>query len=113
MRVVHEEERGAVVGAEVAGGDVLAVAGDVGVGERAVVEDLEEAGGAAAELDVRPAGLADGGDVEAVAGGDELFSNSPKVSLAGPRSVRFSLAGRLPISRWTALMLSVKARVEN
>src|ERR1700674_1619122 len=52
IRVVHEEERGAVVGAEVAGSDVLAVADDVGVGDGAVVEDLEEAGGAAAELDV-------------------------------------------------------------
>src|ERR1700736_2617589 len=73
IRVVHEEEGGAVVGTKVAGGDVLAVADDVGVGEGAVVEDLEEAGGAPAELDVGPAGLADGGDVEAVAGGDELF----------------------------------------
>ena len=71
--VVHEEEGGAVVGAEVAGGDVLAVAGDVGVGEGAVVDDVEEAGGAAAKLDVRPAVGGDGGDVEAVAARDEVL----------------------------------------
>lgn len=73
MRVVHEEECGAGVGTEVAGGDVLAVAGNVGVGDGAVVDDVEEAGRPAAELDVGPSGLADGGDVEAVAAGDEVF----------------------------------------
>ncbi len=34
---------------------------------------MEKANGTAAELDVRPAARSDGGDVEAVAEGDEVF----------------------------------------
>ena len=52
--VVHEKEGGAIVGAEVASGDVLAVAGDVSVGEGAIVDHVEESGRAAAELNVGP-----------------------------------------------------------
>ncbi len=37
--LVHKEERGAVVAAQVAGGDVLTVTGDVGEGESAAVAD--------------------------------------------------------------------------
>lgn len=73
MWVVHEEERGTWIGAQVAGGDVLAVSSDVGVGEGAVVEDVKEAGGASTKLDVGPSGLADGGEVEAVTAGDEVL----------------------------------------
>ncbi len=71
--VIHQEERDAVVGGEVAGGDVLLVAGEVGEGEGAAVEDMQEAGGAAAVLNVRPAVFGDGTEIEAVAGGDELL----------------------------------------
>lgn len=71
--VVHEEKGSFIAGAEVSGGNVLAVAGDVGVGEGVIVEDAEEAGGASSKLDIGPAGLAYGGDIEAVAGGDEGF----------------------------------------
>ena len=69
--VVHEEEGDAVVMEEVSGGDVLLVAAEVGEGEGAVVEDVEEAGVAATELHVGPSGFADSGHVEAVAGAEE------------------------------------------
>ena len=70
--VVHEDEGYAVVVVEVAGGDVLLVATEVGEGDGTVIEDVDEAGRAAAVLDVRPAGFAGGGHVEGVAGGDEV-----------------------------------------
>jgi hypothetical protein len=70
--VVHEDEGYAVVVLQVAGGDVLLVAAEVGEGDGAVVEDVDEAGRAAAMLDVRPAGFAGGGHVEGVAGGEEV-----------------------------------------
>ena len=53
--VVHEKEGGPTVRAEVAGGDVLAVAGDVSVGKGAVVDDVEEADRTAAKLNIGPA----------------------------------------------------------
>jgi hypothetical protein len=71
-RVVHEDEGYAVVVLEVAGGDVLLVAAEVGEGDGAVVEDVDEAGRAAAMLDVGPSGFAGGGHVKGVAGGDEV-----------------------------------------
>jgi hypothetical protein len=67
--VVHEEEGDAVVVVEVAEGDVLLVAAQVGKAEERWAEDVEEAGRPAAVLDVGPAGLGDGGHVEAVAEG--------------------------------------------
>lgn len=73
VRVIHEEESHTIVGGEVAGGDVLLVSGEVREGKGAAVEDMEEAGGAAAMLDVGPAVRCDGGEIEAVAGGDELL----------------------------------------
>src|SRR3546814_19755168 len=50
---------------------ILAVAAEVGIGQRPLVEHLEEAAQAAAELHVGPAGLADGRPIEPVALGDE------------------------------------------
>src|SRR3546814_6472752 len=50
---------------------ILAVAAEVGIGQRPLVEHLEEAAQAAAELHVGPAGLADGRLIEPVALGDE------------------------------------------
>ena len=70
--VVHENEGYAVVVVEVAGGDVLLVATEVGKGDGSVVEDVNEAGRAAAMLDVGPSGFAGGGHVKGVAGGDEV-----------------------------------------
>ena len=70
--VVHEDEGYAVVVLEVAGCDVLLVAAEVGEGDGAVVEDVDEARRAATVLDVGPAGFAGGGHVEGVAGGDEV-----------------------------------------
>src|SRR5262245_47379290 len=71
MAIVHEEERAAIVARDVAGGEVLAVAPKVGEAERLLVERADEAGRSAAELDVRPTGGADRGEVEAVARFDE------------------------------------------
>ncbi len=99
MWVVHEEEGGAGVGTQVAGGDVLAVAGDVGVGEGSVVEDVEEADWTTAKLDVGPAALAYGGDVEAVATGDEVFFEVAEDVVGGASFGEFFIGGRLPISR--------------
>ena len=70
--VVHEDEGYAVVVLEVAGGDVLLVATEVGEGDGLIVEDVDEASGASAMLDVGPAGFAGGGHVEGVAGGEEV-----------------------------------------
>jgi len=71
--VVHEEEGNAIVVKEIAGADVLHVAAEVGESESGVVDDAEKALGAAAVLDVGPAGFADGGHVEAVASADEVL----------------------------------------
>jgi hypothetical protein len=57
---------------EVAGGDVLLVAAEVGKSDGVVVEYVDEAGRAAAVLDVGPASFAGGGHVKGVAGGDEV-----------------------------------------
>ena len=70
--IVHEDEGYAVVVVQVAGGDVLLVAAEVGESDGAVVEDVDEAGRATAVLNVRPAGFAGGGHVEGVAGGYEV-----------------------------------------
>lgn len=84
--VVHEEQGDAVVGAQVAGGEVLAVAAHVGERQGVGVEYVDEAGRAAAVLSVGPAGLVDRREVEPVAGGDE--SASVPVSASG--ASRFS-----------------------
>ena len=57
--VVHEEERDAGVVLEVAEGDVLLVAAQVGEGDQLWIDDVDEALRAAAMLDVGLAGLAD------------------------------------------------------
>src|SRR3546814_11967394 len=67
VRVVDKDEGETVVGPEVADAQILAVAAEVGIGQRPLVEHLEEAARAAAELHVGPAGLADRRLVEAAA----------------------------------------------
>src|ERR1700684_3660790 len=69
--IVHQDQRGAVVGREIAGADVLAVAAKVGDRQRPVVENADEAGRAAAMLHIGPAALGDGRHIEAVALSDE------------------------------------------
>ena len=69
--VVHEEEGYAIVMLEVAEADVLLVAAEVCETDEAWVDDVDEAFVTASVLDVGPAGLADGGHVEAVAGLNE------------------------------------------
>ncbi|MDB6036279.1 MAG: hypothetical protein JWM99_120 [Verrucomicrobiales bacterium] len=81
-RVVHEEERDAVVGGEVAGGEHLAVALVVGEGESGRTEDVQEAGRATTMLHVGPAMLADGRHVERVARLDkDAFLAGERVAL--------------------------------
>ncbi len=58
--------------------DVLLVAAEVGDAESRWIEDVDEAGLAAAMLDVGPASLADGGHVEAVAEADEGLLVGPE-----------------------------------
>ena len=65
--VVHEEQGDAGVVFEIAETDVLLVAAKICEADEPRVDDTDEAVGAAAMLDVGPAGLADGGHVEAVA----------------------------------------------
>lgn len=72
VEVVHDDQRNAIVLAEVAHAQVLHVAAEVGERERPRVQHLEEALGPAAVLHVRPARLADGGLEEMIGLGDEL-----------------------------------------
>ncbi len=71
--VVHEEEKRLRVFGEVAEGDVLSVAAEVSEAEGFLVEDFEEAGGAAAVLDVGLASCIGGSEVEHVEVGQECF----------------------------------------
>ena len=57
VRIVHEEQERLVILGEVAGRDILAVAGIIGEGERVIVEHANESLGAAAMLSI---GLASG-----------------------------------------------------
>ena len=76
MLVVHEEEHGTRVLGQIAGGDVLPVAGEIGEGERRLVNDAQEAGRSAAMLDVRLPVLARGRKVERPHARDELCEDS-------------------------------------
>jgi hypothetical protein len=58
---------------QVAGRDVLHIAAQVGEAEGGVIEDAEKTRGATALLDIGPAGLADGGYVEAITAADEIL----------------------------------------
>ena len=64
LRVVHDENEGLAVLGEVAGGDVLAVALEVGEAQRALVDDAHEPRWAAAVLHVGLAVRAGGGEIE-------------------------------------------------
>lgn len=71
MRVIHEDEGDAVVPAQIADADILAVAAEIGEAEGFVVQTFKEARRAAAMLDIGPAGFRDAGEIETVARGDE------------------------------------------
>ena len=71
MGVVHQEQRNPVVVVQVASGDVLPIAAEVGETQRVLVKRTQEPHRTATVLNVWPAGLTDGGYVEAVAQADE------------------------------------------
>jgi hypothetical protein len=71
-RVVHEEERHAVTRGEMAGGEELAVAPEIGEAKLIGAENFQKARRPAAMLDVGPAVFSDGGQVETVARGNEI-----------------------------------------
>ncbi len=69
--IVHQEQAGPIVGRQVAGADVLAIAAIVREGQRSIVQHLQKAARSAAMLKVGPARLRHRGHVEAVALRDE------------------------------------------
>ena len=69
---MQDEDVGAVVFLEMAQGDVLPVAGEVGEGEHVAADRLQEACRSAAMLDIRSAVGAGRGKEEGVDGGQEL-----------------------------------------
>jgi hypothetical protein len=70
--MIQEDHRHPVVRGGVADRDVLAVAGELGPADRVAAERADEAGRAAAMLDIGPASLGDAGEKEAVAVADEV-----------------------------------------
>ena len=79
VRVIHQDQGDAIIGADIAQADVLPVAAKVGEAERLFVEDFEEAGRTAAMLHIRPARFRDARHIEAVASldeGDFVFGES-------------------------------------
>src|SRR6266702_366542 len=71
LRIVHREEEGPLVLGEVAEGDILPIASKVGEAEPALVEYAQEAARSAPVLQVGLAGGTGGGEVDAVALGQE------------------------------------------
>ena len=70
QRVIHEEDRDAIVVIEIGRRHVLMVAGEIGETQSVVVENLEKSLRSTAVLDVGPPGLGDGGDLELIQGAD-------------------------------------------
>lgn len=66
-RIVHEEEGDTIIMLEVSNTDVLFVAAQIGEGDSAIIEDMEEAFCTATILHVGPAVFRGGRHVEAVA----------------------------------------------
>ena len=67
VRIIHQDQRRAIVRSNVADTDVLQIAAEVGKAERLLIEHFEETEGTAAMLHVRPAGFRNGRHVETVA----------------------------------------------
>ena len=72
---------------EIAEGDVLLVAAKVGEADEVGAKDVDESWRPAAMLDVGPAGLGDGGHVEAVAEGEELLLVVAEIVVARERGL--------------------------
>src|SRR6516164_11247930 len=89
MRVVHDEDVRSRIFREIALRDVLPVAGIIGESDRGLVEDLDEALGAAAMLDVGLAVGARGRKKEAVGVGEE--SSELVVDLGAPAAIFFDM----------------------
>src|SRR5579863_7261993 len=70
--IVHQEEEGAIILGQVAGGYVLPIAGVIGKTERVIIDHANEALRAAAMLHVRLAGGIGGCQVDAVALRDDV-----------------------------------------
>lgn len=84
-RIVHQEDRDTVVRRDIAETDILAIAPKIGESECGLVQNLEEAPGAAAMLDIGPAAFRYASQVEAVAAGDKFdFGWSEAVRRAVP-----------------------------
>src|SRR5262249_28605087 len=96
LGIVHQEEEGAVVAGEVAGGDVLPVAAVVGEGQRLVVEHVDEALRPAAMLDGGLALFADGREIGGIALGDVGRELGRDAVGPRPRLRRLLVAGPRP-----------------
>src|SRR5262245_37741334 len=87
-RVVHQDQRRAIVAGQIANADVLTIAAIVGESQRLLIHDLEEAARTAPMLDVGPTRLRNRRHVEAVAIGNERrFVLSEMIELAVPLEV--------------------------
>src|SRR6266566_3811283 len=71
LRIVHQEERYAVVGGEISGGKHLAIAPIISKDQRVRIQNAKEAGTSTSMLDVRPSVFADSRHVKTVASPDE------------------------------------------
>ena len=92
--VVHQKNQGARVLLEIARGDVLAVAAEIGEGERRLVEHAQEAGRAAAMLDIRLPVLAGGGEIERSHVRDEVGQDGSIVVAKPPFCFHARIGGR-------------------
>ena len=85
VRIIHQDQRGAAAGRNIADGDVLPVAAIIRDRQGLVVEHADEAGRPAAMLHIGPAAFRNGGHVEAVARGNErrlVFGEAVEAALA-------------------------------
>src|SRR4029077_6753193 len=85
---------------EIAGADILPVAGEIGEGECPLVDDAQESRRPAAMLDVRLPVLARGREVERPHAGDELGKDG--VDLRLPATILFE--ARIGAARAAALL---------
>ena len=86
-RVIHQKQTGPIAAAQVAGGDVLPITGKIRHRQGGVIQQMQKARRAAAMLNIGPAGLRKGGQIEAVAGGNHRL-------LAGAEALTPALAMR-------------------
>ena len=109
LRVVHDEDEGLGVLGQVAGGDVLAVALEVGEAQRVLVEDAQEARRAAAMLHVGLAVGAGGGEIERAHLGQEAGEIGRDGRAPAAFRLHLGVVPREPRLAWMALTAGVKA----